>query len=220
MAKELLIKYATRSRPERMFAIIKALFENADSPDNFTLLLTWDQDDLSTYNKAILTRLKPYFEPCSIRLVASKPTTKIDAFNRDIDQIADWKYILHITDFTEIYSKGFDTTIINHMKKGRGFLSYLSANSDGNNHHRLNVISRKVYDKFGFLYNPKLKSNFEEEELIHRCLSKTEVDHCLEPIHRYVHPRWLYFSPDALLVKNIMHWQEDLETFEKLTYEG
>jgi hypothetical protein len=217
MASKLLIKYATRSRPDRMFAIIDSVFNNADNPKDICLLLSLDHNDTLIYNKPVLSRLEPYLKKYNIKAFFGKRSSKIQAFNRDIEQIEGWKYLLHLTDFTEISSKGFDTRILNNMGRytSNYSASFESLNSNGHHTNRIHLISKSCYESFGFIYNPKLKANFEEEELEHR-VAKNMLRIEDIKIHRYVHPKWLYLNYDKLLVENIKHWKEDLETLEEL----
>lgn len=215
MPNTLLIKYATRSRPERMFAIINSVFNNADKPQNICLLLTLDSDDNSVYNKSVLSRLEPYLKEYNIKAYLGSRSTKIEAFNRDIEKVENWTYLLHVTDFTEICVKGFDTILKNFWsKEGGRSVIFDSINSNGKHTNQLHLICRDTYNIHRYLYHPDLKANFEEEELKSRL--KFDILPIGLKIHRYVHPKWLYFSPDQLLIENIQYWKEDLQTLERL----
>jgi hypothetical protein len=222
----LLIKYATRSRPHRMFAVLDSIFNNAENPKDIILLLTWDKDDKSTYNPTVIAKMKPYLEKYNIKLSVGDRVSKVEAFNRDIDTVKNWDYLLHLTDFTEICQKGFDTDIQKEYEllsgsTGMTSLNLQSINGDGRTHHHITLIPYSFYKNHGFLYNPKLKANFDREELEFRCgtTSYSRLFTAFPKVYRYIHPKWLYYNPDNLLIDNASQWKQDLETFESLTNE-
>lgn len=219
MKTTLLIKYASRARPERLQTVVESVFNNADNPDNIIMVLSLDKDDTLTYTAKTLQFLKPFIEKGYIKCYLNDKTTKVNAFNRDIDKVEEWAYLLHLTDFTEICCKGFDTKIqsVFNTHQGLGLAIFPSANHDGKHFNNIHVIKRTTYDQYGFLYHPDLIANFEEQELESR-MKKTTLSSVFNdrPLHRYVHPKWLYYHADALLTENVLHWKQDLQTIERL----
>ena len=212
---KLLIKYASRSRPDRVLAVVDSVFKHATMPERICLLLSLDSDDKTVYNKEFLTKLKPYIEKYDVQLFFSPRTTKIGAYNRDIEKVSNWSYLLHITDFTEICFKGFDEWILESMNTHISF--HYSSNTNGKYKHKIPVVPKVYYDEIGYLYNPKLKANFSYKEIKNRDFGHPSVS---IPMFKYYHPRWLYFSPDQLHLHNIRFWKQDLETLERIKNEN
>jgi hypothetical protein len=212
----LLIKYATRSRPNRMLQVIDSVFKNASTPNQICLLLSLDSDDESVYNEHVISQLKPYMEKYNMKVYFGERTTKIGAINRDIDKITDWEYLMPITDFTEICQKSFDLNILNALHIAD--LTMLdSINTNGRKHHQIPIIKKRDYDSYGYLYNPNLNSNFEIEELLIRFYDDDYiVRNISNKMYRFVHPRWMYLSHDGLHVENLSSWKQDLHTLEKV----
>lgn len=216
MEKKLLIKYATRTRPNRMLSIINSILSNSIIPNNISICISLDSDDKIVLEKSTLDKLQTILKASkvNIRVFVSPRSTKVEAINRDVEKMGDWDYVLPITDYTEINTKGFDTLILDNVKENEvTFLS--SINDNGIEKHFIPVIPKKLYDKNGFIYNPQLKANFLTEELERRFEGSINITETL-CIHRYIHPEWLYFDSDTLLLENLKNWKEDLETIEAL----
>lgn len=214
---KILIKYASRSRPQRMFCVLDSIFNNITNPKQVTVLLTLDSNDNSVFSKENIDRLQKIMRKHeNLRVFTSQQTTKVDAFNRDIDKIKDWDFLLHVTDFTEICVKGFDDKIMIMNNFGLPpFTQFKSVNSNGSNEHYMTLITRDRYKQDKYLYNPKFKSNYYADELVQKS-ELAEGTIYFDGFHRYVHPKWLYYRPDHQLVNNLLNWKQDLETLEKI----
>ena len=217
---KLLIKYASKSRPKRMLLVLNSILKNINNPKNVVIVLSITKTDNLTYNKQVISQIQALqAKHKNIRVFTSNSSSKIEAYNKDIESIEDWDYLLPVSDYTEICLKGFDTAIIDYFKNKfipgltpTDMHLFKSVNSNGKNLHYLPVLIRTQYEQRGFLYNPLLKANYQLDELLLNYNKKeTPVS-----FHRYVHPKWLYFNPDQQLTANILFWKKDLATFEKL----
>ncbi len=196
--------------------------------ENTIILLSLDLDDKTIdYNR--LSSLKKYSK--KVKVFLGKSETKINAYNRDLVNI-DFDYVLPISDYTEIYAKGFDSIIIKQISIyrelvdlvngkadiGLFFKSINSCNSNKNHlsvHHLLYLIPKTFYDKRKYIYSPALKNNFHNEILKKQLQAFTKnVYPCTVPIHKYVHPLWFYSEVDKYSIQAQKTWKDDLKILE------
>lgn len=217
---KLLIKYASRERPQRLFKVIDLIFKNVENKDDVILLLSFDKDDVSIYNQETLNKIKVYLENYNIKVYFSERTTKSNAFNRDIEKVDGWDRILFITDFTEIRKKGFEQILLSKKDK---ISMFKSNNSNGLQYHFLYCFSKELIHSSAFMFepifNPNLSNNFLYEE-IHLRFNKSFFSKEKESIHYYVHPKWGYYKTDSLLIENQKEWKNDLQYLEELKHES
>lgn len=212
----LLIKYASRERPNRVFSVLDRIIKNIDKKEDVIILISFDNDDFSIYNQPVLMKLKTYLENYNVRVYFSERTTKSNALNRDIEKIEVWEKLIFITDFTEIRKKGFDQIILSKDEK---ISMFKSNNSNGLDYNILYSFSKEVYDSSEYIFNPNLSSNFLKEEL-HLRFPKSFFSNEKEHLHDYVNPKWGYYKEDSLMIENQKEWKNDLQYLEELKHES
>lgn len=207
---KLIIKYASRERPNRMFHVINSILNNIENNEDVILLISLDSDDTSVYNQEVLNKLKEYLSNTNVLVFFSERTTKVNALNRDLNKLENWKKVMFVTDFTEITKKGFDQIILAHNDN---IGCYKSCNSNGKEAHTIYTYSKDIWNLSRNIYNPNLISNFINEEIRLR-FPKSNFTEYKEVFHKYVHPKWGYYQYDGLLVNNQKSWKEDLQVLE------
>jgi hypothetical protein len=136
--------------------------------------------------------------------------SKIEAINRDVNYIGhSWDILLNISDDQEPITKGYDNIIRNLMPDNLDASLWLF---DGRNRsvNTQEIIGRKYYERFGYIYHPSYKSLYCDNE-------STEVAQILgkqikssKCIIRHIHPFFYRnMKYDALYLKNDLYKQED-----------
>ncbi len=229
--RHLLFKYATRSRPERMFAVIDSIIRNLSNKKDYTILITADLDDIITYNQQTLQRLKAYFKYYNVRIVFGESDNKVDAINRDMELVEDveWHDIVLIGDYIEFTVKGFDDIIrkevvrrINIYQQSYNELHHSSHIFDladeFSNDLVVPVIGRYRYLVDKYILNPDFTSKFALEEVKRRAMNFGYYDLIQERLFKRKHPVNLYYSPDLQMQYNTECWRKDLITLEEIDY--
>ncbi len=190
----ILIKFASRSRPEKFFNVIDQLYAKADDSTRVIVLCTLDEDDPFMYNQEVVKRL--------IELKNQHPETfifnfgqsqnKIDAINRDLELVEGrWSILVNMSDDFEVCYQGWDTKIISdmedHFPDTDGVLHY----SDGYTHEKLctmSVMGRAYFDRFGYIYHPSYKSLWCDNEFTVVAKNLKRYVYIDDVIARHQHP--------------------------------
>ncbi len=204
----ILVKYASRSRPENFERGLKSIIYCADDIHKVYVLVSLDYDDPSLQRYVEI--IGKYNEQYKINAYIGQSENKVDAINRDIDSIQfDWNVLVNMSDDMVLFND-WDTSIKAWIEKGK-FLHF----NDGNHNEYLctmSVMHRDYYNLDGYIYNPAYKSLYCDQEA-------TEVAH-IRGLRKYVpvqickhlHPEWGYSPLDQLYVTNNKYANEDLTT--------
>jgi hypothetical protein len=204
----ILVKYASRSRPENFERGLKSIIDNAVDIGSVFVLVSLDSDDprLKEYEEIIAK----YYDKVFIKVYVGESQNKIDAINRDIDKVKfDWDVLVNMSDDMELVWE-WDAIIYANIEYGK-FLHF----NDGNHNDYLctmSVMHRDYYNLDGYIYNPAYKSLYCDQEA-------TEVAH-IRGLRKYIpvqickhlHPEWGYAPTDALYQRNNQPANEDLTT--------
>lgn len=174
---KILVKLTSRSRPERMFNAIDNIMNQSSEKDPW-IIVSMDENDESCNNYTVKNMFKrmPNVFP-----VYGTSKNKIDAFNRDIPEDG-WDIIIGTSDDIQFLPK-YDKIVIGDVfeaanKFGQvdwsGFYDPGHCDSviwygDGFPHGKIltvPIMTKKYYDRLGYLYNPIYTSLFCDEEAI------------------------------------------------------
>lgn len=154
------------------------------------------------------------------KIFFSHNTSKIQACNANMSEIDwEWDIVVLVSDDMIPQVKGWDDVIRNHMlakfPDTDGIL-WFNDGFQGDSLNTLCVFGRKMYESFGYIYNPEYKSLFCDTELTDLCKGKLAkkcvyVPYC---IIRHEHPGTGYAqNMDALYMSNQRHWNADMYTY-------
>lgn len=197
----ILYKFPSRGRSKKFFAALDNI-HSLSTHDDWGVLATLDEDDPEMYNKGVIQRLSWYYR---VNPAFGKSTSKIHACNKDMELAGDWDIVVLMSDDQEFLVKGFDSLIVEHMKKyfpdGDGVLHY----PDTHGRWELSVLSimgRKYYDRFNYLYFPGYESMWADNEYT----DVAKILNCWRfipmRIYEHKHHIWGYCMADALNVRN------------------
>lgn len=206
----ILAKLPSRSRPDKCLETINR-FQSHQSTNSVTYLVTLDEDDpcLSRYQQ-LLNR------PC-VKLDISRSKTKIEAYNSNIPDEG-WDILILISDDMIPVTMGWDSQIINDMKKHwpnkDGTLCY----PDGHRKDDLMVmpvLGYNYYKKFGYAYHPAYKSLWCDNELTEVAKKLNRFAKINNLIIEHRHPVWTREPPDALLKHNDSYFHSDKAIYQE-----
>lgn len=199
-----LIKFPTRSRPEKFFSTLDKYISNFSTQNEYKILVSCDNDDITMNNSDTINKLNSY---SNLEYYFSERTTKVDAINRDIDKIQyEWQILISAADDMIPIYKNYDLRIREEMIKEYPDLDGSLWFYDGatRNINTQSILGKKYYDKLGWIYYPKYKTWFcdGEHTFYAKSINKIKfIDECLivheHPGHRPGNT-WdqLYFEND------------------------
>lgn len=158
---KILWKFASRSRPAKLFSCLDNIQKMARH-DDYEILLTLDLDDDTCTSDEFKQRLSHYVKITPIW--GDSRGSKIFAINRDLDLMKDFDIIMCHSDDFVIVKEGFDLDVIGHYEQGfSGLLHY----PDGRAGTRLctyAIMDKAYFDLTGWIYNPLYKSVAADNE--------------------------------------------------------
>lgn len=221
------MKFTSRERFEILKKCVLSYYEKANNLNDMFWLFSVDLDDSMDDIKDFSRFLKT-LDNVKFLIFASSSKSKIDAINRDINKFTQnaefqfnpsniedgfrWDILLNISDdqFAEV--QGYDDII-------RDFMGDDLDNSlwfyDGIQ-QRINtqeIVGRKYYERFNYIYHPAYKSLFcdDESTAVAQMLGKLKKsDQC---IIKHYHASQGFFPEDALYEKNNKFWDIDGSVF-------
>lgn len=202
---KILYKLTTRSRPDKMFKCVRNIREAAVE-ENPWIIVTLDKND-STLQQSLqlldgITNVFPVIGPSK---------NKIDAFNRDIPAEG-WDIIVATSDDIKFF-RGFDKQIekdalaacLTQMATAAGEaptgefkirpkdIEAVIWYEDGYDHGKIltvPIMTKKYYDRLGYVYNPIYINLWCDEEAIHVGEKLGKIFYSSAKIMEHMHPAW------------------------------
>lgn len=224
---KILIKYATKGRPERFFGGMDSIYNLCEMPEHLRVLVTADIDDPNMFNDMVKERVEKYK---NAKIIYGTSKGKINAINRDMDILPngfeDWDILVNFSDDQRFVMPRWDMYLRVHFNSLApdmdGYLSFLDPDTKGALTTTA-IIGRKYYERFGFIYDPIFDSLFCDNmaDDAAKALGKYHFI-ALELIHHY-NPSYGYkdFLPDQMYIdQQKIGWTKDKETYYRLKAEG
>lgn len=193
----ILIKFASRSRPDKLFAALDNIFE-LSKHDAITVLLTLDIDDATCTTNEFKSRLLEY--PKVVAMWGTS-NSKISAINRDMVFSGEWDILLAHSDDMVFTVPGFDLEILNAFYNFEGLVHFPDQKA-GPALITYPMMSRSYFEKDGWVYHPDFISvyadHFQQDIAKRRGMYKYVNKKILE--HR--HSMWGFGAHDALMLRN------------------
>ena len=156
---KILVKYASRSRPEKFFQGLDSIVTNLNQPDKCVVVCSFDSDDDTMNQEWVKEKLTTY--PITMIIHRGVSKNKIDAVSRDMNHLHDCSVVICMSDDMRFIEKGFDDTIRNdfaaHFPDGDGFIHYPDQHQ-GERCCTLNITDSRYFNRFGYIYNPEYTS--------------------------------------------------------------
>lgn len=208
----LLVKFPTRSRPEKFLDVL-GKYVSMSTTGNVRYLITIDTNDELTYKQEVINRAKSLG---NVEVIAGDSSSKIHACNRDMERSGDWDVLVLASDDMVPVKRGWDVLIQTafniYFPDTDGVVHF----SDG--HTPLNtqcILGRKYFERFGYVYHPAYRSLWCDNEF--QQVSWT-LDKCVfinETIIEHQHYSNGYGDKDALLMHTERFYELDRRTYEK-----
>ena len=219
----ILVKYASRGRPERFLAGLENIYATCSSPEQLRVLVTADIDDDTMRNDEMRDKINSY-QNCKVIYGTSK--NKIDATNRDLNILPsgfeDWNILVNFSDDMRWTASGWDDIIIKDFKSISPDYSHYLAYLDPDTHGVLSTLfiaGKKWVDTFGFIYDPKFISLFCDN-LVEDCAKKLNKYHYTSySIYQHFNSAYGYsdFPADKMFIEQQeIGWSIDRKTYEEI----
>jgi len=211
---KLLIKFPTRNRRNKFLNVLKIYHNFLSKNVDVQFLITMDEDDSEMNNELVRDVLNQYE---NLVYFYGNSKSKIEAINTDVEKVTDWDILLLASDDMIPKTKNYDEIIVNKMKEHYPDTDGVLWFNDGNRKdlNTLSILGKKYYDRFNYIYNPKYKSTWSDNEF-------TDVANLLgkqiyfdEIIIKHEHPDCGFGARDDIHVQNFQNESHDKEVYMK-----
>ena len=214
---KILIKFPSRSRPDKLMSVYKKYIEFADDPESIQGLITLDTDDI-TVTEELKHSLMAIHAKTIVKVGYSG--SKIAAVNRDMDHAGQFDIVLLASDDMIPIVKGYDTIIRDHMTSLYPDTDGVLWFNDGYQGQRLNtlcILGKAYYDRFNYIYHPSYKSEWCDNEFTEVANQLGKQTYFERIIIRHEHPTTMphLTENDALYIKNTQMANGDYDNYHQ-----
>lgn len=218
---KILVKYASRGRPQRFFDGMDTIYSLASQISHVRVLITADEDDETMNNERVIGRIKQY--PNS-HVIFGRSTGKINATNRDMDLLPDewkdWDIIANFSDDMRWCVFGWDDYIRVDFNSVSPDFSHFMAYLDTDTKSALSTLyiaGRKFYDIFGFIYDGQFLSLFADN-LVEDCAKHLGLYHYTGyEIYKHLCPSYGHLPEDSMFrTQQDVGWDVDQKLYYKI----
>jgi len=182
-------KFPSRSRPEKFFKALDNIVTLTESSD-YIIVATLDTDDLTMNNETVIQRMDKYSK---LKVIWGTSTGKINAVNRDLNELPPYDILVLMSDDMEFAVKGFDLEIIKDMQTyfpdKDGLLHY----PDGYANQRLVTMPILGYNwvrHFKYIYHPDYVSLYCDNEQMEVAIRVDRYKYLHKNLFIHQHPAW------------------------------
>jgi hypothetical protein len=221
--KIILCKVTSRGRPDELIKCIKSYLDLAHNPTALKWLFSFDVDDEKYASLSFTDSIAHLIPGCTICF--GKSNSKIDAINRDVEHFTkmnDWHILVNISDdqLAEVqdWDKDVRETMPNHLDAS---LWYYDGRQQKLN--TMEIVGRKYYERFGYIYYPEYKSFFcdnEAHEVAERDWKLIKTGRC---IVKHYHIGWTkdtHMKHDETYKRAEANWGHDEALYKQRKANG
>lgn len=214
--KNILIKYPTRSRPEKFLQTLKKLNSFSADLSNVHLLVSYDTDDTTMTNE-VIEQAKKYFHKGEY--IAGLSANKIQACNRDINRTQyKWDILVLMSDDMEVQVRNWDNVLREEMKKhfpDKDGVLWFNDGYTGNKLNTMCILGKKYYERFNYIYHPEYASLWCDNEFMEVANKLNKQKYFDKILFKHEHPANNKTKSDQLLKHNETFYSKDKETYLK-----
>lgn len=212
---KILFKLVSRSRPQRFFNTMNNLHSMIADKENFHVLCTLDNDDTTMNNQEVKDKINEY---AYTTVIWGKSHSKIDAFNRDMEEITGWDILVAVSDDMLFTVYGFDNLIREAFRCNApdtdGLFHFLD-NDAKTAVPVLYIAGRKYYERDLFIYNPIYWSVFCDNESMMIAKIRNRYFYTGIQIINHLNPAYGHLPRDEQFNKQQDMWGHDERIYNR-----
>ncbi len=211
----ILIKYATRGRPQMFKERIKNIHDTIGH-DDFEVIVSIDNNDLDMVTAEMNNFIADYPK---VRCFIGHGQSKISAINRDVEHAKKWGLLINFSDDMVFEQPNWGPLMINLVKMKWGDSTDFFAHfNDGFVKERLSTMSImgwEYYHRTGTIYNPEYNSVSCDAEAMFVAMMLGKHHYFENQLFSHMHPANApgQVSTDATYWLNDQYDKSDTETY-------
>lgn len=212
--KNILVKFPSRSRPQKFLSTIKGYIANANNIDNIEFIISIDDDDSSM--SGVKEELK---EHRNIYVYSGAYSNKVGAINRDMDKaLSDWDILVLASDDMIVQIQGWDDILRSEMEECFPDMDGVLWHNDGYVAMRLNtmcILGKRYYDRFGYIYHPEYTSLWCDNLFTDIANILGKQKYFPEVLFKHEHPGHTRMPYDAQYSYTESFYEADRQVYER-----
>lgn len=209
----LLIKYASRGRPEWFKKTIHNIITTIRTND-FQILVSADRDDATMHN----FRITEFCKENRVDIVHAYSESKIDAINRDMEFAnPDWTWLVNMSDDMKFITPGWDAIMAQQIKAVWGdsldFFAHFNDGFVGDKLPTMSIMGREYYERDNYIYHPSYKSFSSDAEAMYVAQMRERHHYFPEVLFLHQHPTNTPHPNDETYQNNSRHTEHDVKNY-------
>lgn len=216
----LLIKYATRGRPELFRKAIQNILDTVSTKD-YKIIISADSDD------ELLNSIDNQIEDSGLSKIIevnfSNQISKVHAINRDLEGVKfDW--LVNMSDDMHFTVKGWDELMLKQIRKRwKGQTDFFAHFNDGFVGEKLptmSIMGWDYYQRDGYIYHPSYNSVSCDAEAMFVAMMRGKRHYFPDVYFNHLHPANIRTMTDATYQGNHKFDKPDTENYFKRMARG
>jgi hypothetical protein len=206
----LLIKFATRNRPEKFMAAMRNI-ESTIKGTDYKIIVSLDEDDEP------MKRIAEKYEYDRTEFWINAPAGKIAAINANVP-LSGWDWLVNMSDDMVFVTNGWNEIMEQKIKSVWGdSLDWFANFNDGYQGEKLptmSIMGREYYERFFYIYAPCYKSLSCDAEAMYVAMALKRYHYFPDILFKHQHPaNTKGVKSDQLYVANETHQKQDTRTY-------
>lgn len=207
----ILVKFPSRSRPEKFFRALDNIFDLA-ATDDISVLASFDLDDHTMNNDEVRNRLLNYPK---VRYYYGESKTKVQAINADMDKAGEYKFLLVHSDDMWFDVPGYDLIILKAFENFNGLVHFPDQKA-GPALITYPMMHRDYFQRDGWIYHPDFFSVYADNFQQDLAKRRGQYKFVNQRVLSHQHSMWGFGTHDALTIRNE---NRDIYDKDRLTWQ-
>lgn len=190
---KLLIKYASRGRPELFRQAIKNIADTISTPD-YKIIVSCDMDDVSMKPFASINETHP-----NISISYRNSKSKVQAINEDMFEVP-FGILVNFSDDMRFTVKGWDQKMLRQIQrvwgKSTDFFAHFNDGFVGHKLPTMSIMGWDYYQRDKYIYHPSYNSVSCDAEAMFVAMMRGRHHYFPEVYFNHIHPANLRFPVD------------------------
>ena len=184
----LLIKYATRSRPQQFIKAMRNILQTTVTP--YRIIVSCDEDDRLMNTAHMKSYVASRFK--TTQMFFGPRVNKVEAINRDMDKAGEWSVVVNFSDDMQFKIRAWDRMMLGKIKSVWGestdFFAHFNDGYVGDRLPTMSIIGREYHNRDGYIYHPSYKSFSCDAEAMYVAMMRGRHHYFKDLLFKHEHP--------------------------------
>ncbi len=211
----ILVKYASRQRPELFKKAIENIYSTISNQIQFKIAVTCDLTDGLMQHIEIFNWLQRFG---NLSITFTENLSKIQAINNAMPDL-DWKVLVNMSDDMRFVEKDWDLKMMESIKSVWGestdFFAHFNDGFVNTALATMSIIGREYYERDRYIYHPSYKSFSCDAEAYYVSRARGRHHYFDQVLFKHEHPgnNPKEVKNDSLYQKNSAHTDHDTKVY-------